>query len=115
MEQLEFALLGRINGPAVAPTQYVNRCSTYREAVRLCWHLRRVRKMTHRQLAAEGEFHAQHVGDWLNPDDKPKRRNLPGNCIERFEAVAGNTLVTQWLASRAHLTLLEEMQATRAA
>jgi hypothetical protein len=32
-----------------------------------------------------------------------------------FEAVVGNSLVTQWVAAQQALTVLEEMQATRAA
>lgn len=108
-------LLGRMNGPSVVPTHVVLQCKTYREAVRMAWALRRVHFMTFRQLAIEGGFYPQHVGDWLNADDKPKRRDLPGDCIPPFETVVGNTLVSQWLAGRAVLTVLEEMQATRLA
>jgi hypothetical protein len=114
-KQTRMPLLGRLNGPSVAPLQYVVRCRTYREAVRLCWALRRVHHMTLRQLAAEGGFYPQHVGDWLNPDDKPTRRDLPAEAISIFESIVGNTLVTQWLAARSSLTVLEEMQATREA
>jgi hypothetical protein len=115
MDQISLPLLGRLDAASVAPTQLVNRCKTYREAVRMCWALRRVKRMTLRQLASEGEFYAQHVGDWLNPDDKPKRRDLPAHAIARFESLAGNTLCTQWVAAQQSLTVLEEMQATRAA
>ena len=115
MDSPALPLLGRLNGPSVVPTYYVLRCKTYREAVRMCWGLRRVHFMNFRQLAAEGGFYFQHVGDWLNPDDKPTRRSLPGDCINRFESVVGNTLVSQWLAARAGLTVQEEMQASRLA
>jgi hypothetical protein len=114
MDSLALPLLGRLNAPSIAPSPLVTRCKTYREAVRMCWSLRRVHYMTLRQLAADGGFYPQHVGDWLNPDDKPKRRDLPGDCISRFEVVVGNTLVSQWLAFRSALTVLEEMQASRA-
>ena len=60
-------------------------------------------------------YYERHIGDYLNGDDKPKRRNLPAQAIADFEAVCGNTFITQWLASRHHFTLLEEMQAERAA
>jgi hypothetical protein len=114
-QQRELPLMGRLNGPSVVPLQLIVLCSTYREAVRTCWALRRVHHMTLRQLAAEGGFYPQHVGDWLNPDDKPARRDLPAWAISTFEALVGNTLITQWLAARSSLTVLEEMQATREA
>lgn len=114
MDQLQLPLLGRINGPSVAPSQYVSMCKTYREAVRMAWALRRVHHMTQRQLAGEAGLRAQLISDYLNPDDKPQRRDLPADRIACFESIVGNTLVTQWIASRVALTVLEEMQATRA-
>lgn len=66
-------------------------------------------------LAAECGFVAQHVGDYLNKDDKPKRRDLPAKGIPAFEAFVGNTLVSQWVAMHAKLTIVEELQAMRAA
>lgn len=115
MDQLSLPLLGRIDGPAVAPTQYVQLCKTYREAVRMCWALRRVHHMTQRQLACEAGLRPQLISDYLNADDGDQRRDLPADRIACFEGVAGNTLITQWVASRVALTVLEEMQATRAA
>jgi hypothetical protein len=113
--QFHLPLLGRLDGPSVVPQQLLAKAKTYREAVRLCWAKRRVHGMTLRQLAAEGCFYPQHVGDWLNPDDHPKRRSLPADEIEIFESVVGNTFVSQWIASRSKLTVLEEMMATKAA
>jgi hypothetical protein len=115
LDQQKLSLLGRVNGPSVVPLQYVVRCKTYREAVRMAWGLRRVHHMTQQQLAAEAGLRAQLISDYLNPDDKPQRRDLPADRIAAFECVVGNSLVTQWLAARASLTVLEEMQATRAA
>jgi hypothetical protein len=114
MDSLALPLLGRLNAPSVVPTAYVLRCKTFREAVRMAWALRRVHYMTIRQLAIDGGFYPQHVGDWLNPDDKPTRRSLPAELVARFEVVVGNTLCSQWLAHRSALTVLEEMQASRA-
>lgn len=115
MNQLEFPLLARLDGPHVAPTYYVQRCKSYREAVRMCWALRRVHHMTQRQLAVEAGLRPQLITDYLNADDKPQRRDLPAERIACFESVCGNTVITQWVAARAALTVLEEMQATRAA
>jgi transcriptional regulator with XRE-family HTH domain len=71
--------------------------------------------MTQRQLACEAGLRPQLITDYLNADDRPSRRDLPAERIAAFEAICGNTLVTQWLAARGTLTTLEELQATRAA
>lgn len=115
MEQLALPLLGRLDGPSTAPTQLVSVIKDYRHAVRVAWRVRRIQYATQRQLAAEAELYAPHVSDYLNQDDKPTRRSLPAECIPAFEAFVGNTVVSQWLASRAKLTVLEELQATKAA
>lgn len=115
MEQIALPLMGRLDGPSTVPAPMVTWPKTYREAVRLAWRLRRVQYATHRQLAAEAGLYAPHVSDYLNPDDKPTRRSLPGEHIPAFEAFVGNSLVSQWLATKAKLTVLEELQATKAA
>lgn len=115
MEQIALPLMGRLDGPSTVPSAMVMWPKTYREAVRLAWKLRRVHFATHRQLAAEAGLYAPHVSDYLNADDKPTRRSLPAEHIPTFECFVGNTLVSQWLASKAKLTVLEELQATRAA
>lgn len=115
MSQLEFPLMGRLDAPSIAPSQLVRSAKTYREAVRLCWRLRRVAFMTRQQLSSEAELYPQHVTDYLHEDDKPSRRDLPADAIARFEAVVGNTLVSQWLAAQSQLTVLEEVTATQKA
>jgi hypothetical protein len=114
-ENTPLRLMGVIEGPRAVPTAVVIECKTYREAVRECWRRRRVHYMTQRQLGIYAGLRAQLVSDYLNPDDKPERRDLPAERIAMFESVAGNTLISQWLAARSRLTVLEEMQATRAA
>ena len=114
MGQKEMPLLQRIEGPAVVPASMLTLATTYRQAVRACWALRRV-KWTPGTLSAHYEFTRQHISDWLNPDDRPMRRSLPAEHIAAFEDACGNTLITQWLAARQHLTVLEELQAGRAA
>jgi hypothetical protein len=115
VENRELPLMGRLDAPSAAPAQLVAIARTYREAVRLAWQVRRVHNMTRRQLAAEAELIFQHVTDYLHADDRPGRRDLPASKIPQFEAVVGNTLVSQWLAGRCKLTVLEEVMATRAA
>ena len=113
--QRDLPLLGRLNGPSVVPTRIVQMPKTYRQAVRLCWAMRRVAYMTQRQLAAEAELRYQFVSDYLNPDDDPKRRDLPAEKVAAFEHVVGNCLVSQWLAARSQLTVLEEQIANKEA
>lgn len=109
--QREFPLLARIEGPAVVPPELMRIAKTYREAVRLCWALRRVRNLTYRGLAEQAGLIYQHVGDYFNADDRPGRRDLPGDAVRDVEAVLGNTAITQWHAMNAFLTVLEELQA----
>ena len=113
--QREFPLLARMEGPAVVPPELMRTVKTYRQAVRLCWALRRLRTLTFRQLAAECGLIYQHVGDYFNPDDKPGRRDLPPGATSVVESVLGNTAISQWHARNARFTVLEEIQAGRVA
>lgn len=110
MDQIEMPLLQRVEGPAVVPPALVKRAKTYREAVRYCWALRRI-KWTPATLSAHFDFTRQHVGDWINPDDMPFRRSLPGDCLDRFEEGMGNTFISQWHAMRARLTVVQQLEA----
>lgn len=112
--QKELPLLGRIDGPDVVPTTTLRLAKNYREAVRLCWALRRAKGMRPIDLGRYG-FTRQHVTDYLNEDDAPKRRNLPPWRIREFEDLMGNSAISQWIAGDARLTVLEELQAERAA
>ncbi len=114
-QQKKLALWGRLDGPAVAPVALIQLAQTYRQAVRLAWAYKRVHYATHSQLAGETGMPAQHVTDYLNKDDAPRRRDLPAHRIPAFEAFVGNTIVSQWLALQAQLTVLEELQASKLA
>lgn len=111
----ELHLIGVLGEPKAVPTAEVLACKTYREAVRACWMRRRVHYMTQRQLAIYAGLRPQLISDYLNPDDAPERRDLPAERIAAFEAVCGNTLCSQWVAAQSKLTVLEELQAVRAA
>jgi len=113
--QREFPLLARLEGPAVVPVELMRTVHTFRQACRLGWQLRRVRNMTFRQLAAEAGLHYQHVTDYFHPDDNPRRRDLPAEKIDAVEGALGNTAMSQHVAGRSLLTVLEEMQASRRA
>lgn len=113
--QRELALLGRIDQASIVPPSVIASIKTYREAVRWCWVNRRAKGMKVVDLGRDHGFNRQHAGDYLNDDDKPDRRNLPPERIADFENVCGNCVITQWLASRQKLTVLEEIQAERLA
>ena len=110
-KQRELPLFARMEGPAIVPPEAMRLARTYREAVRLCWQLRRLRNLTFRQLAAEADLPHQHASDYFNPDDAKHRRDLPGDRVAAVEAVLGNTAISQWHANRALLTVIEEAQA----
>ena len=113
--QREIPLLQRINGPDIVPPELLRTARSYRDACRVAWQLRRAKNLTYRQLAIEADLVFQHVGDYFNADDKPMRRELPGEAVAVVESVLGNTAITQWHARRAGLTVLEELQARRLA
>lgn len=113
--QTNLALMGRIDAPDTVPRNLLAAVKTYRQAVRLCWALRRAKGMKATDLARDFEFNRQHVTDYLTDDDRRTRRSLPAERIKDFEDACGNSAITQWLASRQKFTLLEEMQADRAA
>ena len=113
MTQLQLALLGRLDAPSVVPPHLIATCKTYRDAVRLCWHLRRVRNMTQRGLAEEAGLYAPHVTCYLH--DGKRQRDLPGQAVRAFEWTCGNTAISQWHNVGAQLTVLEEMTLLRAA
>lgn len=113
MDQMEFRLLERVHAPSVVPEQWVRFAKSYREAVRTAWTLRRMKAAKPADMARDMGFYAQHISDWLEDDDKPSRRSLPAPRIPDFESWVGNTLVSQWLASHAKLTVLEQITATQ--
>ena len=113
MEQLPLRLLCRLDAPSVVPPKSIATCTSYRQAVKLCWELRKVRYMTQAQLASEAGLYAPHVSGYLK--DGKVKRDLPGNAVRAFEWVCGNTAITQWHNAQAKLTCLEELQILRSA
>lgn len=113
--QLELRLLCRLDAPSIVPAPIVRTARTYRQAVRLCRDLSPRKRMTLRALTEEAGLKPQHVSDYFNLDDGPRRRDLPGYAVAAVERVLGNTAVSQWHAMQAQLTVLEELQAARAA
>lgn len=117
MDQIPLRLLCRLDAPSVVPPGVIARIHSYREAVRFCWANRRRSKMTKAMLAEEAGLYPPHVTCYLADPAllRKHKRDLPGESIAAFQRVCGNTAISQWLALQAQLTVLEELQAERAA
>lgn len=111
--QLALPMLSVYSGPRMVDVAVLGTITTYREACRQCWALRTRPRMTARQLAEETGCYPSHISDYLSADDK--KRDLPARHIADFEVACGNRLVSQWLARRSELTVLEELGLKRAA
>lgn len=111
MEQIPLTLLCRLDAPSVVPSKHIAELRSYREAVQLCWQLRRVRNMTQVRLAEEAGLYPAHVTCYLR--EGKHKRDLPGSGVRGFQLACGNTAISQWLALQGQLTVLEEIQAER--
>lgn len=109
MDQLKLPMLTVYQGPELVSREVVLACKTYREAVRACWEIGRKRRpgYTMRQLAVDIGSYPAHVTDYLHPDDKSTRRDLPAKRVNEFEQEMGNRLVSQWLAWQAQLPVID--------
>lgn len=110
---LELPLMGRLDGPSIVHPDVVAQFDSYRDAVRYCFMHRRTSGMCRRLIAALAEMPPQHIGEYLSEDTT--KREMPAKYIPAFESVCGNSAVSQWLALQANLTVMEELQARRAA
>lgn len=95
------------------PPAAIKSIKSYRHACRLAWKLRTRQGMTKRQLAEEASLYASHVNDYFSVNEA--KREMPARHIAMVEKVLGNTAIRQFLAAQASLTVMEELQAMRAA
>lgn len=118
---LDLPLLGGVVQPqrlVVAP-EVIRGLKDYRHACRLAWKLRRTR-ITQAQLGqlCTGLYQS-HISDYFSvkptmKNGKP-RRELPAKAIGEVERILGNTVISQFQAYDARLTVLEEILLARAA
>lgn len=104
--QLTLPMLTYYQGPRLISAEVMAAVMTYRDAVRVCWDLRTRRHMTHRVLAEEAVLYASHISDYLSEHEN--KRELPAKHIAAFEVACGNRAISQWLATQANLTILEQ-------
>jgi hypothetical protein len=107
---LELPLLGGVVQAQLlhVPPQVIHRLTTYREACRMAWKLRRVRNLTRAQLAEMAGLYASHVSDYFSLHEK--RRELPAKQIGSVERVLGNSVISQFVAYQATKQLMVELQ-----
>jgi hypothetical protein len=115
--QREFPLFKRIDAPHIVPIEVMRLAKTYRQAVRLCLMLARHRRpgLTLSDIAIECDLTRQHVTDYFHNDDRAQRKNLPAEDVRKVETFLGNSAISQWHAEAAMFTVLEVLQARRAA
>jgi hypothetical protein len=96
----------------VVPHEVIARLPDFRHACRLAWKLaRRSRRITYSMLAEVAGLYRPHVSDYFS--QHANRRELPAKYVALVERYLGNTVISQWLACQADLTVVEEMQAQR--
>lgn len=111
--QLHLPMLTVYDGPRLVEPSQISVIQSYRDAVRMCWDLRTRRNLTKRMLASEAGLYPSHVSDYISED--PSKRELPAKHVNAFEVECGNRVISQWLAARAHLTIMEQFIAHRRA
>jgi hypothetical protein len=109
--QLSLNMLTYYQAPVMVSAAEVDAIKTYRGAVLACWAKRNRPHLTKRQLAEEVGCYASHITDYLSDD--PAKRDLPARHIAEFEGACGNRFISQWIARRSELTVLEEFQHQR--
>lgn len=103
------------DAPRAVSLEMVLASHSYRAAVRNAWNLRHLQRLTRRSLAELIGAYPPHVTDYLEPDDAPRRRDLPARFIPDFEWVVGNTLVSQWFAAQTSGAAVHDITPLRAA
>jgi hypothetical protein len=111
-EQQRLPLLGGVVQAQrlVVPAQAVAGLKSYRHACRLAWRLRQ-KGLTYRTLAHVAGLYPSHVSDYFSIHEN--RRELPARHVGAVCQTLGNTVIAQWLAQQANVTLIEELQLQR--
>lgn len=111
MNTPRITLMPRLEGPSVVPHSLIAKARSYREAVLIAWHNRRVTNLTKSGLCERTGMRASHVADYLSErefDERGKEmRDMPAKYLPAFEAAVGNSFASQWLAMQSQLTVLE--------
>lgn len=93
------------------PAEVIVQLKDFRHACRLAWKLRVLPSLNYSQLAIVAGLYASHVSDYFSL--AANRRMLPADKVADVELVLGNTVISQYLAHKSGLTVLEQLQAQR--
>ena len=107
MEQLGLPMLTVYEGPRLVNVEVVAACNSYRQAVRACWEMKTRPKLTQQQLAEEAGLYPSHVSDYLSTKPGKRKRDLPPDAIDAVEYSCGNRFISQWIAHRARLPIMD--------
>lgn len=92
--------------PALLPESEISLCRTFRDALGLCIQRARVRR-TQNDLAGFAGIHPTQFSKILH-GAKGQTWSLDPERIEALEQACGNRAMTQWLAARAGLRVVQE-------
>lgn len=105
-QQLPLPMLTHYSGPKLVSPAVIANIRTYREACRTAMAMSPRKHLTYRVLAEETGTYASHVSEYFSED--VSKRELPAKYINEVEISLGNRVISQWLASQAQLTVLEQ-------
>lgn len=99
------------------PDNLIARCVTFRDACALAWEYRANQALTKQVLAVHADLYPSHSSDYFHREkhnaNGKARRDLPAEKIADVERVLGNRAISQYLARRGMLTLMEEVISAR--
>lgn len=109
--QREITCLAELPAPELLTEAEIALCGCFRDAMLLCIRRARVRR-TQNDLAATIGIHATQFSKILH-GAKGQHWNLDPERIEALETACGNRAMTQWLAARANLRVIQDSPEAR--
>jgi hypothetical protein len=116
--QREMPFATMLTQPRFAPQNTVDSFDSYRDAVVWCWENRvnvgAGEKMDQAMCANLLNLHTPHMSRCVNRDSSAPM-NLSPDYLPDFEAFCGWRAVSQFIASKAQMTFMEQVIAERSA
>jgi len=117
--QREMPFLLELKQAEYVDISHIQQFNSYRDAVLYCWENRRkgkglIEKKDQALCSYTIGLYSSHFSRCVNPKSKSPM-DLKADLLPAFEAYTGNRAVTQYLSRITSTTLLEEIQAARAA
>lgn len=114
MEQREFPYIGSMPKPQPVAQEWLDRCETFGDALRICFELRTIR-YTQGEFAALLPWDSAQLSRFLNRKQGRGKANPDPDLWERWMSLCGNALPAQYLARQLSKYVLEtpEQKITR--